>query len=84
LRNVEYARADILNLSTIVRTFDRIEGVGVLHHLADPQAGWRVLLSLLLPNGSILVGRYSETARRSIVEARTIVAERGYPTGAVW
>jgi hypothetical protein len=34
---------------------------------------------LLLPNGIILVGRYSEAARRSIVEARTIVAERGCP-----
>ena len=82
LRNVEYAQADILNLSTIGRTFDRIEAVGVLHHLADPQAGWRVLLSLLAPNGIMRVGLYSETARRSIVEARAIVAERGYPPTA--
>jgi 2-polyprenyl-3-methyl-5-hydroxy-6-metoxy-1,4-benzoquinol methylase/tetratricopeptide (TPR) repeat protein len=82
LRNVEYAQADILNLSTIGRTFDRIEAVGVLHHLADPKAGWRVLLSLLAPNGIMRVGLYSETARRSIVEARAIVAERGYPPTA--
>ena len=82
LRNVEYAQADILNLSSIGRTFDRIEAVGVLHHLADPQAGWRVLLSLLAPNGIMRVGLYSETARRSIVEARAVVAERGYPPTA--
>jgi SAM-dependent methyltransferase/tetratricopeptide (TPR) repeat protein len=82
LRNVEFAQADILNLSTIGRTFDRIEAVGVLHHLADPKAGWRVLLSLLAPNGIMRVGLYSETARRSIVEARAIVAERGYPPTA--
>jgi hypothetical protein len=33
---------------------------------------------LLAPNGVMRVGLYSATARRSIVEARTIVAERGY------
>jgi SAM-dependent methyltransferase len=33
LRNIEYAQADILNLSTLDRTFDRIETAGVLHHL---------------------------------------------------
>jgi 2-polyprenyl-3-methyl-5-hydroxy-6-metoxy-1,4-benzoquinol methylase/tetratricopeptide (TPR) repeat protein len=78
LRNIEYAQADILNLSTLGRTFDRIETVGVLHHLADPKAGWRVLLSLLAPNGIMRVGLYSDIARRGIVEARAIVAERGY------
>jgi 2-polyprenyl-3-methyl-5-hydroxy-6-metoxy-1,4-benzoquinol methylase/tetratricopeptide (TPR) repeat protein len=78
LRNIEYAQADILNLAAIGRMFDRIEAVGVLHHLADPKAGWRVLLSLLAPNGTMRVGLYSEAARRSIVEARALIAERGY------
>jgi len=78
LRNIEYAQADILNLATIGRTFDRIEAVGVLHHLADPMAGWRILLTLLAPGGIMRVGLYSETARRPIVEARAIVAERGH------
>lgn len=82
LRNIEYAQADILNLSTIGRTFDRIEAVGVLHHLADPEAGWRVLLALLAPSGIMRVGLYSAAARRPIVEARAIVAERGYPSTA--
>ena len=78
LRNIEYAQGDILNLSTIGRTFDRIETVGVLHHLADPKAGWRVLISLLAPHGIMRVGLYSALARQPIVEARAIVAERGY------
>jgi SAM-dependent methyltransferase len=82
LRNIEYAQADILNLSTIGRTFDRIEAVGVLHHLADPKAGWRVLLALLAPHGIMRVGLYSEAARRPIVEARAVVAERGYASTA--
>jgi ubiquinone/menaquinone biosynthesis C-methylase UbiE/tetratricopeptide (TPR) repeat protein len=78
LRNIAYAQGDILKLGTIGRTFDRIEAVGVLHHLADPKVGWRVLLSLLRPGGEMHVGLYSETARRSIVEARALIAERGY------
>jgi len=78
LRNIEYAQADILKLSAIGRTFDRIEAVGVLHHLADPKAGWRVLLSLLALGATMRVGLYSETARRSIIEARALIAGRGY------
>jgi SAM-dependent methyltransferase len=82
LRNIEYAQADILHLGTIGRAFDRIEAVGVLHHLADPEAGWRVLLSLLAPGGIMRIGLYSDAARRSIVEARALIAERGYAATA--
>ncbi len=78
LPNVEYAQADILKLGAIGRVFDRIETVGVLHHLADWKAGWEVLLSLLRPGGKMLVGLYSETARRAIVDARALIAARGY------
>ena len=78
LRNIEYAQGDILKLETINRTFDRIEAVGVLHHLANPKVGWRVLISLLRPGGKMRIGLYSETARRSVVEARAFIAERGY------
>ena len=78
LANIEYAQADILRLATIGRTFDRIEAIGVLHHLADPKAGLRVLLALLRPKGIMRLGLYSEAARRLIVEARALIAERGY------
>ena len=80
LCNVEFAQADILRLGAIDRQFDRIEAVGVLHHLAEPETGWRILLSLLRPGGHMRVGLYNEegAARRSIVKARALVAERGY------
>jgi SAM-dependent methyltransferase/tetratricopeptide (TPR) repeat protein len=78
LRNIEYAKADILALGSIGRSFDRIESVGVLHHLAEPGAGWRVLLSLLRPGGEMRIGLYSEAARRVIVDARARIAERDY------
>ena len=78
VRNVEYAQADILKLAILNRTFDRIEAVGVLHHLADPELGWRLLLSMLRPDGKMRIGLYSETGRRDIVSVRTFIAERGY------
>jgi 2-polyprenyl-3-methyl-5-hydroxy-6-metoxy-1,4-benzoquinol methylase/tetratricopeptide (TPR) repeat protein len=78
LRNIEYAQADILELGTIDRRFDSIESVGVLHHLAEPTTGWRVLVSLLRPGGTMRIGLYSNLARRVIVDARARIAARGY------
>ncbi len=63
---IEYAQADLLALESLERRFDLIEAVGVLHHLADPLAGWRVLLSLLRPGGVMMLGFYSEVARRNL------------------
>jgi SAM-dependent methyltransferase len=78
LTNIEFAQADIMELGTLGRQFDFIDASGVLHHLADPWAGWRILLSLLRPGGAMQVGLYSELGRRNIVAARALIAERGY------
>jgi SAM-dependent methyltransferase len=75
---IEYAQADILKLGSIERTFDLIDASGVLHHLADPLAGWRALLPLLRPGGFMRVGLYSELARREIVAARAFILAQGY------
>jgi SAM-dependent methyltransferase len=78
LTNVEFGQADIAKLAVIGRDFDYVDASGVLHHLADPWEGWRILLSLLRPGGVMLVGLYSELARQSIVAARSLIADRGY------
>jgi len=78
LANVEFAQADILQLGALGRQFDFIDASGVLHHLADPSRGWRILLSLLRPGGIMQVGLYSELGRRNIVAARALIAARGY------
>ena len=70
LTNLRFAQADILQLGTLEERFDLIECSGVLHHMHDPLAGWRVLLSLLNPGGFMKLGLYSELARRHIVAAR--------------
>ena len=78
ITNIEYAQADILKIGEIDRTFDVIESGGVLHHLADPFAGWRILLSRLRPGGFMGLGFYSEVARRHVVKAREFIAANGY------
>jgi 2-polyprenyl-3-methyl-5-hydroxy-6-metoxy-1,4-benzoquinol methylase len=76
--NIDYAQADILELEGLDRRFDLVECGGVLHHLEDPLAGWRVLVNLLRPGGFMQIALYSETARQLIVKARGLIAERGY------
>jgi SAM-dependent methyltransferase len=76
--NIEFAQADINKLGSIGRTFDFIDASGVLHHLADPWRGWRVLLSLLRPGGTMQVCLYSALARQNVVAGRALIAERGY------
>jgi len=80
---MSYAQADILKLGSIGRSFDMIDASGVLHHMADPFAGWRILLGLLKPGGLMRLGFYSELGRRDVVAARAFIAEQGYqPTPA--
>jgi SAM-dependent methyltransferase len=68
--NLRFAQADILGLGREVGSFDIIEAVGVLHHLADPFAGIRKLAARLRPGGLMLVGLYSRRARQNIARLR--------------
>jgi tetratricopeptide (TPR) repeat protein/2-polyprenyl-3-methyl-5-hydroxy-6-metoxy-1,4-benzoquinol methylase len=78
ITNIKYAQADILKLGDVARSFDIVESVGVLHHLAEPFTGWRILLSRLRPGGFMRLGFYSELARKHVVKAREFIAARGY------
>ena len=80
--NVTYAHADLLRLGDIGRSFNIVTSVGVLHHLADPAAGLRVVASLLRPGGFMRLGLYSERARAAVTSARSFIAERGYSANA--
>ena len=74
LGNVRFAQADILRLGDLAERFDVIECAGVLHHLKDPVAGWRVLVSLLRRRGVMKIALYSEIARRGVAAARELIA----------
>ncbi|MFH1604334.1 MAG: methyltransferase domain-containing protein, partial [Pseudomonadota bacterium] len=78
IAGIEYRQADILALGSLPERFDVIECSGVLHHLDDPLAGWRILCSLLRPGGVMRIGLYSEIARRRLARAREFIAEQGF------
>jgi SAM-dependent methyltransferase len=78
LGHIEFAQADIMTLRDLDRSFDLIDASGVLHHLDDLFAGWRVLVDLLRPGGMMQIGLYSEQARRNVVAVYQLIAERGY------
>ena len=76
--NIAFRHGDILALGALGRRFGFIDAMGVLHHLADPMAGWRVLAGLLVPGGLMCVGLYSALARRDVGAARRHAAACAY------
>lgn len=78
LAGIAYGQADILKIGSIGRTFDVIDACGVLHHMADPWAGWRALLEALRPHGCMRVALYSERGRGPVRAAQRLIADHGY------
>ena len=70
ITNLKYLQADILELNQLEQKFNIIDAVGVLHHMAKPMAGWRILTNLLHPGGLMRIGLYSELAQKHILEAQ--------------
>ena len=75
ISNIDYLHADILDLRELGRKFDIIECTGVLHHMEDPMAGWKVLTDCLKDEGFMQVGLYSELARRDITKIRAEIEQ---------
>ncbi|MAE18023.1 hypothetical protein CMK12_03620 [Candidatus Poribacteria bacterium] len=80
ITNIEYMQGDILKLDQLERQFDIIESVGVLHHMDDPLAGWKVLVDRLRSDGLMQIGLYSDIARQHVVKARKHIAKKKYIT----
>jgi tetratricopeptide (TPR) repeat protein/2-polyprenyl-3-methyl-5-hydroxy-6-metoxy-1,4-benzoquinol methylase len=78
VENIEYRQGDILDFHKLGKQFDIIESVGVLHHMEDPVAGWKVLVDILRPGGFMKIGLYSEIARQNIVNAQHRIAAQEY------
>lgn len=76
VENITFAQADILGLGEDTGAFQVIEAVGVLHHMADPLAGWRALLDRLMPGGLMMIGLYSKRSRTNLARLR---AHPAYP-----
>jgi Flp pilus assembly protein TadD/SAM-dependent methyltransferase len=78
IANIRFRQADILALSNLDMRFGIIECAGVLHHMEDPIAGWKVLTELLQPHGLMRLGLYSERARDSVSTTREWAERNGF------
>lgn len=67
---IRFELADLLEIEQLGRRFQVIETMGVLHHLADPEAGLQALTRVLEPGGIIGIGLYSAAARVRLAEVR--------------
>lgn len=78
LNNIQFLQADILELPEASQgSYDVIECSGVLHHMADPMAGWQKLTAQLRSGGLMKIGLYSTRARRVIHRLRQVINEQG-------
>jgi SAM-dependent methyltransferase len=66
LGNVVAVRADLRRPPFAAQSFGFVSCLGVLHHLADPEAGFDALARLLAPDGILLVYLYSQPQGRGL------------------
>jgi SAM-dependent methyltransferase len=66
LTNLELQQLSIERIGELERAFDLIVCTGVLHHLADPDAGLRALRSVLKPDGAIYLMVYAPYGRAGV------------------
>jgi len=66
LDNLEVRRLAVEDAAQLGDSFDHVVCTGVLHHLADPDAGLRTLHDLLAPRGALNVMVYAPYGRAGI------------------
>jgi SAM-dependent methyltransferase len=66
LHNLQLRQLPIDRVVELGQEFDHIVCTGVLHHLADPDAGLRALREVLAPNGAIHLMVYAPYGRAGI------------------
>lgn len=75
LGNLELHRLAIEELPSLGGDFDLIVSTGVLHHLADPQAGMNALARCLRPDGVIGLMLYAKYGRMGIGLLQSVFRE---------
>jgi len=74
LGNITFLQDSLLNLPQLgLPAFDYINCSGVLHHLADPDAGFRALRSVLKPDGAIGLMVYATAGRTGVYQMQALM-----------
>jgi SAM-dependent methyltransferase len=80
LANLEVKQLPIESVSDLDHRFDMIVSTGVLHHLADPDAGLRALRSALNPEGAMYLMLYAPYGRTGVYMLREYCRTLGVGT----
>lgn len=76
---IDFKHGDLLQVSALNKTFDIVSSSGVIHHMHDPEAGLKSLLSVLAPGGRLHIELYSEAARQHVLgPAWDYIRDQGY------
>lgn len=76
LDNVVVVKSDIRSAPFVAHSFDFISCLGVLHHLADPEDGFRSLVGLLAADGQMLLYLYSRPETKDLRSLALAAASR--------
>jgi len=80
---IEFHLLDLHEVARLQRRFELVSCNGVLHHLADPEAGWARLVDVLKPGGVMNVMLYSRLGRLPVQAAQSHIADlRNQPINA--
>jgi SAM-dependent methyltransferase len=80
LKNLEVRQLPIERVHELGRRFDKVVCTGVLHHLADADAGLRALRSVLKPDGALYLMVYAPYGRAGIYMLQEYCRQLGVGT----
>ena len=77
LKNLELRLLPIEEVPTLNRDFDLVMSTGVLHHMADPEAGMKALADVLRPDGVAAIMLYARYGRAGVELMQAVFREMG-------
>jgi len=73
-RRIRFVQASLLDLPRLdLGRFDYVNCIGVLHHLADPDAGLEALLSVLADDGAMAILVYGLYGRTGVYQLQSLL-----------
>ena len=77
MRNLELLLLPIEEVGELAREFDLVVSTGVLHHMADPEAGMKALAGCLRPDGVAAIMLYARYGRIGVEIMQAVFREIG-------